>query len=500
MKHKQLLITIAIFTVFAVTIAVLASWPSAEEAPQERHRTRVIIPAAVDNPGMQSALTEQLITEDSYTLKGILADNEQAVMVLNYDFDKDSIEEQVVIYRNLYDSSSPVFIAFFAYDGRTYRRIWDAPAAATVPGTVSIFTQDLLGDRSTCIIITGMNAQGEHTMTVFQYDPYNDPDSPFTYIAGIQMDGSITIQETERSSAYRQGIARGQPFPIVAFGRDNESDNLLDRIEITFEYNQAGGVYEQSRVSRVPGTQIEQRRLREILSGNPRVFENFINDLWYNVNPDGTIERNQYLYFDPIRREVIFYSDESQQVYSWDHSNSTRLGLYITCQNISVSTLRRNIDIELVSLDSIRVRVNERVSMRIFVGASWDGLYRRVGNLPGASAEEDVLQPFIDAVFDSSMGRLQFRANGEYELSSGGTLTRGRYVFFQAGSSRLLELRPENVNGNNRLVYTITSGYNDFEAGQFSTIVLSRVRLGAAGIHNLHESPVILTRLQGNGH
>jgi hypothetical protein len=96
------------------------------------------------------------------------------------------------------------------------------------------------------------------------------------------------------------------------------------------------------------------------------------------------------------------------------------------------------------------------------------------------------------------MGRLRFHASGEYELSSSGTLAKGRYAFFRVGSHDLLELRPER-NGNgasgaakneDRLVYSLTAMENP------ENLSLTRVRLGASGIHELHEAPVILTKAQ----
>jgi len=449
--------------------------------------------------------------DDRYSLKVLLPEGEHSIMVLNHDFNSDSIEEQIVAFRSQQDSEGPVQIAFVAYEDRlrAYRRLWNAPAAATMPGTVSMYTIDLLGDRSSCIVVTGMNRRGEHTMTVYRPNPQEDWSRPFQKIAEIQMDGSITVQETERTNAYRQGIANGQPFVITAYGSDRESENLLDKIEISYAFNQQKGIFEPGRVSRVPGSQIEQRRLREILSGNAGVFEEFINDLWYHVSSNGTIDRNQYLYFDPAKREIIFYGDETQQVFTWLGSNSTRYGIYISSQNISVTTLRRILDIEMESLDSIKMRVIEDIRLKINVSASWDGSYRRAGSLARASDSGRTIQPFADATYDSPIGRFQFRANGEYELSSSASVVNGRYVFFKVDNQDLLELRPEpngtgptrqqgarSENPENRQTYQVTSVSRNEpgEAPITENLSLSRVRLGATGIHELHESQIILTR------
>ncbi|MDR2717987.1 MAG: pallilysin-related adhesin [Treponema sp.] len=499
MNNKRFPVLV-IFLFCAAGIAVFSFWPFSEQKPQEQRRTRIIVPSTADYADTDSPLSEYAIQEDGYSLKAPLDDGEFAITELTIDFDNDSIEEQIVVYRSLTDTENPVSLTLIDYDerSRTYRRLWNIPVAATMPGTVSLYTQDLLGDRSFCVIITGMNMQGEHTMTVFRENQQGDKNQPFIIIAGIQ-GGSITVQETERPPAYQQGIARGQPFVITTYGRDSESDNMMDRIEISYAFNPLKKIYEQSAITRVPGSQIEQRRLREILTGEPKIFEDFIYDLWYYISPEGTIDKSQYLYFDPVKREIIFFGDDIQQVFAWQNSNATRYGIYVSSQNISVTTLRRFLDIEMESLDSIRMRVFEDVKLKINLNASWDGLYRRAGDATRAPSQEKTVRPYIDAVYDSSLGRLRFRTSGEYELSSSGSVTKGRYAFFRINNQELLELRPEHNgvhngakkdNGENRLIYKLSS------MEKSESLSLIRVRLGAVGVHELHEAPVILTKAQ----
>jgi hypothetical protein len=504
MSKKQGFITVMVFILCTAGITVFAFWPSSEKKPQEQHRTRIIIPSTSANSDDDFASAENFFYEDGYSFKAPLGEGELAISVLNFDFNNDAIEEQIVVYRSVADAENPVSIALFAYDerSRAYRRLWNIPVAATMPATVSLQTLDLLGDRSDCIIVTGMNTQGEHTMTVFRKDPREDMTRPFAVIAGIRIGGFITVQETERSLAYQQGIARGQPFVISAYGRDGESNMLMDRVEISYIYNTASGIYQQGSITRIPGSQIEERRLREILTGEPKVFEEFINDLWYHVSPQGTIDRGQYLYFDPANREIIFFGDGTQQVFTWHNSNSTRYGLYISSQNISVTTLRRSMDIELESLDSIRIRVIEDVRLKIYLSASWDGSYRRAGTAMRTPTEEKTIRPYTEALYDSSLGRLRFYTNGEYELSSSGTLVKGRYAFFRVGGNDLLELRPvqngvKSGNGESRFIYNCTSMDTEgAESPKSENLSLSRVRLGTSGIQELHEAPIILTKAQ----
>jgi hypothetical protein len=483
--------------------------PRRPEKGREQSQTRIIIPRETWTAGENSEESERMAWEDRTGTKVPLEEREVLAGVLTGDFDGDPMEEQFIAYRNLQEIESPVYLACIDYDefSKTYRRIWSAATAATRPGTISLFTQDIVGDRSVCVLLTGMNGQGEHTMTVFRRnalspnawirDPADDPGQPFSKIAELRIDGSIVVQETERSRAYQLGQTRGQSFNIAAYGHDYESDNLLDQVELTYSFNPVNGLYEQTKIARIPGFQIEQRRLRELLSGTPGVFENFIGDLWYYVSPEGTVDSRQYIYFDPSKREIIFFGDETQQVFIWQNSSNTRYGIYISSQNISVTTLRRFLDIELESLDGIKVKVFEDVRLKLGVNNSWDGSYRRAGAAEKETQTAGYNGSRIEALYDSSMGKVRFFQDGAYELGSGAAVRKGRYVFFAVGGQNLLELRPLEAletGARQRELFRVEypAGHGDLEKAAES-LTLFRVRIGAMGVSPLPEPGIPLT-------
>ncbi|GHV60845.1 hypothetical protein AGMMS49587_03500 [Spirochaetia bacterium] len=482
-----------IFILLTLVLGIVISQPQGSLYPRKKgewQQTRIIIPQEPDAASRESNTgAERMAYEDSVSTRVALEEGEVMIAVLSQNFDGDPPEEQFIAYRNLLEAESPVYIAYIDYDetGREYRRIWNAPTAAVRPGTVSLYTQDLIGDRGDCILVTGMNSQGEHTLTVFRRNN-KSLETPFSKIAELRIDGSIGVQESERTQAYQLGLAKGQSFPLTAFGHDYESENILDQVETTYTYNPKKGRYEQSSITRVPGSQIEQRRLRELLSGAPGVFENFINDLWYYVSPQGTLDSRQYIYFDPPSRELIFFGDDAQQIFTWQNSSHTRYGLYITAQNISVTTLRRFLDIELESLDSIRVKIFEDVRLKIGVNNSWDGSYRRAGTVEkSVSPAGSVADSHIDALYDGSIGKLHFSPDGVYELNSGGTAKKGRYAFFWIAAQEVLELRADNAA---RETYRVERSGEGAPEGSLS---LSRIRIGAMGIQDLHEGVIVLT-------
>jgi len=487
---KKVYIGVAAACVLLIVILATGLWKKVLYPNKEEDlNTRIIMPReAASFQGAQTA--QQTGRDESLTTKIPMDNGEVVIAVLNLDSEEGITEEQFVVYRYVHDASKPLYIACIGFDeqSRKYKRRWDAPTSSTRSETISLFMQDLIGDRNNCVIITGMNNKYEHTMTIFRRNNSLPKEQPYKKIAELQIDGSIVIQETTRSLAYQQGITNGQSFNIAAYGHDSASANIMDQLETIYSYSTTANQYERSNVSRIPGVQIEQRRVREILSGAPGVFENFIHDLWYYVNPSGTIDTKQYIFFDPVSREIIFVGDEAQQVFQWQKSMPTRWGLDIRSQNISITTLVRIINIELESLDSVKLRVFEDVRLKIIVNTSWDGTYRRAGAVKTEKPKSSI-QSTINALYDSSLGKLRFYDSGAYTLTTGNTSKNGRYVFYKVDENDLLELRPDdaaNEAHEGRMVYKV-------EAIGNSALILTRVRLGTTGIQNTLEPPIMLT-------
>jgi hypothetical protein len=515
MKKAARPLLILAFLVTLSLIAVLVYRPAIffrGQKAAEQKQSRVVIPR-FENAGQdeeESTERELAAFKDNVNARIALNAGELLVSVLTQDLDGDLLDEQIIAYRNLSKPDSPIFLSYIVFDREIngYKRIWDTPTVVTRPGTMSLYTQDITGDRGLCLILTGMNSREDRTMTIFRRNAESEGE-PFLKIAEIEIDGSIQIQEAERSQAYRMGLTSGKSFTIAAYGRDAESNNILDQIEITYRYNPNTGRFEQSHLNRIPGSQIEQRRVRELLSGGSREFEEFISGLWYYVSPQGTLDTRQYIYFDPQNRELIFYSEEVQQVFSWQNSSATRYGIYISSQNISVTNLRRSIDIELESLNSIRVKVFEDVRLKIGVSDSWHGSYRKAesryggggrGNafpkIADASGEDEPGSPgsYLDAAYDGIIGKLVFLKNGEYELYSGNASRRGNYAFFTLDNQMVLELRPGTITGLARETYLVEpeNGETPHEV-PWKALTLVRVRLSTQGFQEVHEAAISLS-------
>ncbi|GMO25143.1 MAG: hypothetical protein Ta2B_04640 [Termitinemataceae bacterium] len=514
MKNKLRIITIVSFIVVLIFIAFLIVMPDSffYSKKTEFRESRLITPTGMGYNSEEADFKKsQTYYENSIKPRVDLNEGEVIITVLTDNFDNDPNEEQIISYRNLKAENSAVYITYIVYDAvnKTYKRLWSLPTEITQPATLSIYSEDLIGDRSKCIIVTGMNNAGERIMVVYRNGgttSNNNTDTPITKIADIKIDGTISVVESERTQAYHLGMTNGKSYTISAHGRDESSRNTLDQIEVTYVYNSESDAFQQNKIEHIAGAQIEAKKLRELLNGNAKEFEKFIDGLWYHVSSDGTVDNSRYVYFDTNERELIFYDEDTQQVYNWLGSNPTRYGLYISSQNISVATLRRIMDIELETLESIRLKVFEDVRMKVQIDAPWDGSYKKAKMLAEASQKNTkTVKPYLSGRYLSQLGDVEFFENGEYQINSNGNSKKGKYIFFALEDNELLELLPYNTGSDSKNVKNIK--LNNLPRETFKVIrnethpndfTLERIKMTTRGLQEYHETVIVFTKGEDN--
>jgi hypothetical protein len=491
-KRYFRIFTIVVFFVTVSVIGTLIFLPGGFFAEKDMvvGHTRVVIPQNVGSGGNPNEFLENQNIEESSAARVPFGENESVISIITRDFDLDSVEEQIIAYRNFQEIDMPIYVTYAdTAENGEYARVWTSLTAATRPGSLVLYSEDLIGDGGVCALVSGMNGSGEQTLTVFRknsssHERQNMSHDPFTKIAEFIIEGSIAVQEVQRSQNYQQGGIRGQSLTISTFSRDYESANMLDQIETTYTYNAANGLYEQSKIVRVPGRQIEQRRVTELLSA-PNKFEEFISGLWVHDLSNG---QKQYVYFNPARAELVFYINNTEEVFTWQESNPTRYGLHIIGKNISLAKIRCTMNIELESLESIRLRVFQDAYLRTGPSTVWDGSYRKIQTVDTAAAVKRT-RPYLNGAYSNeSGGKIVFFRDGSYELygQQNESLHKGKYVFFTVCDNELLELRPLVPEAASKITFKINHAENEM-------ITLTRVRIGIKGVQEL-EMPLSLTK------
>ena len=420
--------------------------------------------------------------------------NELILDTLSVNLDQDEGDEQILTVKKTDRSGDhlSIVVADYIPQRRGWVRAWEGETLATKLTTFQIQTEDLIGDHNLDIICTGMDDANDQTITVFRRS--SGPDAAIIYFSPIctVAADSISIDKLDRTEGYQLGQTNGVSWPIYAYHHDKDSDNLLDQIKSIYIWDQRSNSYMVTGTEKIPGAQVEKAMAAKVLTGKEEDFEAFIRGAWCESGKGPFDPSVRILVFDRAANSIIFYAPDNQEDFAWNESHSTRYGLYVSCQNESVSDLRRLMDIELTGADTVSVKVFEDLQMKVDAQASWDGTYQRLSAQAAALAlGKNSTPPALKLEGDyrgSDGSALQFEGQN-FKLQVNEKNRKGGYILYKLGADYILQLSvlQDTSLVSERLTYRLN--YSETKSGKSVVrhIQLSPVRMTIDGIELLQE-------------
>lgn len=424
----------------------------------------------------------------------------------SFNLDADDEEEQILVVRRSDDPEGliRIVIADYSPQSRRWARIWDGATLATKIKTFQITTGDLLGNHGVNILCTGMNDANEQTMTVFWRIAF-DGDQRLHFAPIFQGRGdAVLVNSFDRADSYKLGQSSAESWTISIWRADPSAGNYLDQIKETWQWSTIDNSYVSISTERIPGASIARRIAESLLDGTTETFEHFLDGIWYKQSTDPLSDSALFVTFQPREGAVLFSAQGIVEIYEWENSNSTRYGLYIACRNQSVRNLRRLMDVELVSTDTINLRVFQDLRIKADIAAKWDGRYRKLGQemakafrLPPAKAIH--AKPELDGLYQAEDGMEMRFAGSTYTMKSEDMLESGGFAVFEISGLTILDLRAlqaGDATANTRRSWAISLSSQDEAKGhQSSILTLSPVRIGVMGPEPLEGPKLILERV-----
>jgi hypothetical protein len=150
--------------------------------------------------------------------------------------------------------------------------------------------------------------------------------------------------------------------------RDKESENENDMIKETYQWVYSSNKYEFiPPIEKIPGKIIEDKKFNELrASSGTEDFEKYLEGPWYHSK-----DLNKMILFFPDEKQVVYYTDNTQEVYSWDYSSrrSNPLQMIIMIRNILVHSIKKTLNVTAKSLNNINISTNDEF---------WAGDYLKV--------------------------------------------------------------------------------------------------------------------------
>ena len=446
----------------------------------------------VKEPGSDIRATSAIPLEQSETLLDLYS----------YNLDFDDEDEQVLVIRDSNDSTGRMRIVIADYSPYTKRwsRSWSGDTLVTKVKTFQVNVSDLIGDHNLNIVCTGMNDSNDQTMTIYwksqEAGAYQGP----SFIKVFEQAGNaVVIEETERPESYKLGQSNAGSWPISVWRVDSDSGNYMDQLKESWQWSFAARSYAIVATERIPGANIARKMAESILDGNEATFKSFLDGTWYKESNDPLSPNALFITFQSRDASVMFSGDGLIEVFEWENSNPTRYGLYIASRNQSVRNLRRLMDIELASTDSVNVRVFQDYRIKADIAGTWDGRYRRLSSEMAKAFKRTPAMAEVAAIdlrgeFASADGSRLLFIDSNYSLASGDMTESGTWTIYKLGSTAILDLRVDSApNGSaGRRSYSLAISTKKVGTDSLvRTLTLKEARIGINGVE-MTQSPTLV--------
>jgi len=431
-----------------------------------------------------------------------LEPNETLLDLYSFNLDFDDEEEQILVIRESDDPKGIIKVVLADYSPftRKWTRSWKGSSLVTKNKTFQVSVNDLIGDHNLNIVCTGMNESNEQTMTIYWKSQDVDQKQGTTFIKVFEQAGSaVIVEEEERPDSYKLGQSNAGSWPISVWKADAASGNYLDQLKELWRWSFTDKAYVLASTESIPGASIARKKAESILDGTAETFKLFLDGTWYKESIDPLSPAAQFITFQSRDESLLFSGDGLIEVYGWENSNPTRYGLYIASRNQSVRNLRRLMDIELASADSINVRVFQDYRIKADISGRWDGRYRKLGAEIATSFKRQpamattALMDF-SGEYESDDGMKLVLDGSAYRIEAVSGVQTGFIAIYTLDGKTILDMRQTAASGENptrRSWIAVSSVKNEPDGTMRKLLSLQEVRIGILGIEPSQEQPVL---------
>jgi len=430
--------------------------------------------------------------------------NETLLDLYSFNLDFDDEEEQILVILESDDPTGVVWIVLADYSpySRKWTRSWKGGTLVTKVKTFQVSVYDLIGDHNLNIVCSGMNDVNEQTMTIYWKSTDNEREQGTTFLKIFEQAGSaVVVESIDRPESYKLGQSNADSWPISVWRADASSGNYLDQLKETWQWSFIDRAYNLSSTEQIAGAVIARKMAETILDGTVETFETFLDGTWYKESSDPLSSSALFITFQSRDDTVMFSGEGLIEVYEWENSNPTRYGLYIASRNQSVVNLRRLMDIELASTDSVQVRVFQDYRIKADIAGKWDGRYRRLSEemakafkrtqSMASSAEID-----LTGKYEADDGTKLVCTGNTYTLESTQGIENGTYTLFELDGKIVMDMRKNAGQGQapSRKSWILIRTAVKAQDGSTTQILnLQEARVGMYGIETV-QTPVISYR------
>ena len=472
MKTKSITL---IFLIVALLLGAgfMASKKFIIKSEKTTTRAKIVTPKGSQSSENEADLDRQNsgFNSENYDTFIELLPSETLINTLTIDFNNDGYDDEVITVRKLGSEVFTIIPGLFNPETADYDRLEDIPTSISRIRTFSLSGMDLTGDHRNALIYQGVADDGNYVMQLFLWESQNDNEieGELIKIGDFTSDGTIFIQQIERSDSYELSLSRGESFSVWVYESEkieDEKGNIVagqNQIQREYKWNSVTKMYELANEIKVTAGKLAANELSRIQDGTVETFAAFLDGLWYKTSSDDGVLR--YIYFNYDKLEIILLQSDSQEVYEWDNSKLRHNGIYLYTVNSDITNLQRRFDILLTSVEEIKITLYDSIGLVIKESSVWDGQYKKL-SLQSSIEETEVEEKnnYIAALeaqplwtTTDGMNTLSLKDH-RYTFTFDGMQEQGVYSVMKIGSYNVLQLRSTSFDSTLNQTYAMEFG------------------------------------------
>ncbi len=447
-KKEKKLALVTLLTVIVVLLGVFAIRFIFFHNEYGNIRPVVVNPTSEENSSEESTLQAQTNDTDIHTSFIPLLPTETLMDTLTIDFDGDTLDDQIIAIRKANSPNLFLIVGLYNPNTNSYERSAEISTEISKIRTFSYTGIDMIGDHRMALVYQGVKSNGDSVMQIFICTKKRG----FVEVQNIgnfSSDGTIFIQQSERSDAYELSQAKGKSHIVWVYSSDKDDDRNsstagVSQVQTEYRWNEEQQKFVQARTFRITGSRAAAKELARIQNGTVETFAKFLNGLWYKTSAAAS---PSYIYFNYDSKEVIFLSDDTEGVFTWEDSSLRRSGIYLTTVNSIISSMKRRFDIMLTGVNEVYVHVHDDIGLVIKESNQWDGTYKKIsfqstfGEENKTSLDSEYLSALKKSVWVDDDGKKYVFGENEFSLNDGSEEIKGLFVTDSVGSFPVIQIR-----------------------------------------------------------
>ena len=415
-------------------------------------RARIVTPKSAAAGNAENDSKSSAVETDKYETFVPLYSGETLISTLTIDINNDGYDDEVIIVRKANSQNLWVVAALIDSESGLYERLTPIETQFTRTRIFSYMGMDVTGEHKNALVYQGVADDGNYVMEIYLCVEERGR-SELRNIGDFSCDGTVFIQQTERSESYALAMSKGESFSVWVYKSDVQKEgetSAQNQIQQEYKWNPGSQKYELAREINVTAGRLAATELSRIQDGTIETFAAFLDGLWYKTsNTDGNI---RYMYFNFPENEIIQLYKDTQEVYEWEDSKLRHNGIYLTAVNADIMNLHRRFDIALVNTDEIKITLRDDINLIINENTQWDGNYKKMSlqDTFGESSATIEKSVFLKELQKSNSWKTADSAlaisfgDFTYSLLNGGLTENGVYSVDKIGSFNVIQFRSDS--------------------------------------------------------